>query len=60
MLAQTRTSFFQTLNELERVHQLGIELEHPIFGWQREKLITFYSNLIKMAILSQDALRTEG
>ena len=31
----TRTSFFRTLNELKRVHLLVIELEHPIFGFER-------------------------
>ena len=31
-IEQTRKSFFRTLNELECVHLLLIELEHPIFG----------------------------
>ena len=29
------TPFYRTLNELERVHLLLIELEHPIFGFER-------------------------
>ena len=32
LIEQNRTSVFQTLNELEHVHLLVIELEHPIFG----------------------------
>ena len=35
LIELTLTLFFQTLNELERVHQLVIELEHPIFGFER-------------------------
>ena len=34
----TRTSVFRTSNELERVHLLVIELEHPIFGFERKNL----------------------
>ena len=30
----TRTSFFRTSKELEHVHLLVIELEHPIFGME--------------------------
>ena len=34
----TRTSLFRTSNELERVHLLVIELEHPIFGFERSNI----------------------
>ena len=34
----TRTSLFRTSNELERVHLLIIELEHPIFGFERSNI----------------------
>ena len=33
-IEQTRTSFFRTLNGLERVHLLLIKREHPIFGFE--------------------------
>ena len=35
LIEQYRTSVFRTLNELERVHLMVIELEHPIFGFER-------------------------
>ena len=36
---RTRTSFFEhRMNELERVHLLVIELEHPIFGFERSNI----------------------
>ena len=34
----TRTSLFRTSNELEHVHLLVIELEHPIFGFERSNI----------------------
>ena len=34
----TRTSLFQTSNKLECVHQLVIELEYPIFGFERSNI----------------------
>ena len=33
-----RTRIFRTSNELERVHLLVIELEHPIFGFERSNI----------------------
>ena len=40
----TQTLFFRTSNELERVHLMVIELEHPIFGFKRSniELRTFF------------------
>ena len=38
LIEHTRTSFFQTLNELKHVHLFMIELEHPIFGLQRTNI----------------------
>ena len=38
LIELTRTLCFQTLNELKRVHQLVIELEHPIFGFERSNI----------------------
>ena len=35
LMEQTRKSFFQTLNGLERIHLLVIELEHPIFVFKQ-------------------------
>ena len=35
LIELTRTSFFRTSNELERVHLMVIELKHPIFGFER-------------------------
>ena len=37
-MEQTRTSFFQTSNELEHVHLMVIKLEHPIFGFERSNI----------------------
>ena len=34
----TRTSLFRTSNELERVHLLVIEPEHPIFGFEHSNI----------------------
>ena len=34
LIELTQTSIFRTSNELERVHLLVIELEHPIFGFE--------------------------
>ena len=33
-IERTRTSIFLTCNEIEHVHLLVIELEHPIFGFE--------------------------
>ena len=38
LIELTRTSFFRTSNELERVHLMVIELEHPIFGFERSNI----------------------
>ena len=38
-IEQTQTSLFRTLNGLERVHVLLIELEHPIFGFEQSNII---------------------
>ena len=35
LIELTRTAFFRTLNELERVHLLVIELKHLNFGFER-------------------------
>ena len=35
---RTRTSFFEHRNELEHVHLLMIELEHPILGFERSNI----------------------
>ena len=34
LIELTQTSIFPTWNDLERVHFLVIELEHPIFGFE--------------------------
>ena len=50
----TRTSLFRTWNELERVHLLAIELEHPIFGLERlniEFRTLFDPSLIVMSLV---------
>ena len=47
----TRTSLFQTSNKLECVHQLVIELEYPIFGFERSNIelrTLFDPSLLKM------------
>ena len=38
VMEQNRTLVFQTLNKLEHVHRLVIELEHPIFGFERSNI----------------------
>ena len=38
LIELTRTSFFQTSNELERVYLMMIELKHPIFGFERSNI----------------------
>ena len=45
VLVMGRTPFYRTMNELEhhfsnieRVHLLVIELEHPIFGFERSNI----------------------
>ena len=34
LIVMDQTPFYRTLNELERVHQLVIKLEHPILGFE--------------------------
>ena len=53
LIELTWTSFFQTLNKLQHVHLLVIELEHPIFGIKRlniELQTLFDSSLFQMDI----------
>ena len=38
LIEQNQTSVFQTLKELRLVHLLVIELEHPIFGFERSNI----------------------
>ena len=38
LIELTGTSFFRTSNELERVHLMVIELEHPIFAFERSNI----------------------
>ena len=38
LIELTRTSFFQIQKELEHVHLLIIELEHPISGFKRSNI----------------------
>ena len=38
LIELTRTSFFRTSNKLKRVYVLVIELEHPIFGFERSNI----------------------
>ena len=38
LIELTRTSFFRTSNELERVHLMVIDLDHPIFGFERSNI----------------------
>ena len=38
LIELTRTSFFRTSNELERVHFVVIELEHSILGFERSNI----------------------
>ena len=47
------TLFFQTLNKLEHVHLLVIELKHPIFGLRTIEHLTFFnpSLIISLALL---------
>ena len=37
---------FQTNNELERVHLLVIKLEHPIFGFEPNRVFTRFTKLL--------------
>ena len=50
LIELTRTSFFRTSNELERVHLLIIELEHPIFGfeWSNMELWTLFDPSLRL------------
>ena len=34
-----QTPFYRTSNELEHVHLLMIELEHPIFSFERSNIV---------------------
>ena len=38
LIELTQTSFFRTSNELERVHLMVIELEHPILGFEQTNI----------------------
>ena len=38
LIELTRTSFFQTSNELDCVHTFANKLEHPIFGFERSNI----------------------
>ena len=44
LIGPNRTSFFQSSNKLERVHILVIELEHPIFGFERLNIVLQTNN----------------
>ena len=45
-----RTPFCRTSNELELVHLLEIEIEHPIFGFERSNIEHGTSNLIGLLL----------
>ena len=47
----------RTLNQLEHIHLLGIELEHPIFGFERSNIelrtfvkLSFELHLVKISL----------
>ena len=53
LLVIGRTPFYQTLNELERVHQLVIKLEPPIFGFKQTDIKHSLTHNFRIEILTE-------